>query len=132
MNIHEIVKFPTQLIHVETTYVKSEKTGELTQTEFQIQANVKGMVSDKNTGKSIITIKVSNNEYYIEIAKSGVFRFEQEIENEEQAKQFLEIQGVRILWSYVREDIYSISSRMLPAPIMIPTIDVLQTIEKAQ
>ena len=48
------------------------------------------------------------------------------------AKQFLEIQGVRILWSYVREDIYSISGRMLTRPIMVPTIDVLQTIKKAQ
>ncbi len=132
MNINEIVKFPNQLIHVETTHVKSEKSGELSKNEFNIEAHLEGEILDKNKGRSIITIKVSNDEYYIEITKVGDFKFEQEIEDEKEAKQFLEIQGVRILWSYVREDIYSISGRMLTRPIMVPTIDVLQTIKKAQ
>lgn len=132
MNINEIVKFPNQLIHVETTHVKSEKQGKLTQNEFNVEAHIEGEILDKNKGSSVITIKVSNDEYYIEITKVGIFKFEQEIEDEKEAKKFLEIQGVRILWSYVREDIYSISAKMLPHPIMIPTIDVLQTIKKAQ
>ena len=132
MNINEIVKFPNQLIHVETTHVKSEKSGKLKHNEFNIEAHVEGEILDKNNGKSIITIKVSNDEYYIEITKAGEFKFEHQIEDEKEAKLFLEVQGVRILWSYVREDIYSISAKMLPHPIMIPTIDVLQTIKKAQ
>lgn len=58
--------------------------------------------------------------------------FSDEINDEKSAIQFMEIQGVRILWSYIREDLYSISSKMLPQPIMIPTIDVMKTLEKAE
>lgn len=43
----------------------------------------------------------------------------------------MEIQGIRLLWSFAREDIYEISSKMLPKPIMLPTIDVMKTLRKS-
>lgn len=132
MKVNEIVKFPTQLVHVETVSLKSEKKGEKVNEELSISANVEGEITGKRTGKSIISIRIGNEDYYIEMTKVGVFAFDDEIEDEDEAKYFMEIQGVRILWSYIREDIYTISARMLSNPIMIPTIDVLKTIQKAQ
>jgi preprotein translocase subunit SecB len=132
MKINEIVNFPTQLIRVETVKINAEKFGEKVPYEFDIAAETKGEIVDEHTGKSFIKIKVKNKEFCIEEEKVGIFKFEDTILNEQSAVRFMEIQGVRILWSYIREDIYTISSKMLPSPIMIPTIDVLKTLEKAE
>lgn len=132
MNIKEIVMFPTQLTHVETICLKAEKLSEEVKNEFIIAAETKGEILDESTGKSYIRIKVENEGFYMEEEKVGVFKFEGVIEDEKSAIQFMEVQGVRILWSYIREDLYSISSKMLLHPIMIPTIDVMKTLEKAE
>ena len=132
MNINELVMFPTQLTDVETVRFHAEKMAAKVKSEFSISAEVKGEVLDEKTGRSNIIIKVENEDYYIEEEKIGIFEFEETIEDERLAIQFMEVQGVRILWSYIREDLYSISSKMLPRPIMIPTIDVMQTLEKAE
>lgn len=132
MNINEIVMFPTQLMSVETISFKAEKINEEVKKEFSIVAETKGEIIDATTGKSYIRIKVENDDFYMEEEKVGIFKFSDEINDEKSAIQFMEIQGVRILWSYIREDLYSISSKMLPQPIMIPTIDVMKTLEKAE
>jgi len=75
---------------------------------------------------------VFNDEFSLKEEKIGIFKFEEDIIDEKKAIQFMEVQGIRILWSYIREDLYSISSKMLSRPIMIPTIDVMKTLEKAQ
>ena len=132
MKIEEIVMFPTQLKYVETVSIKAEKLSNDIKKEFNITVNTMGEIMDKKTGKCTIQIRVGNEEYYIEEEKVGIFEFENEIDDEKKAVQFMEVQGIRILWSYVREDLYSISSRMLSKPLMIPTIDVMKTLEKAQ
>lgn len=132
MNINEIVTFPVQLEQVETLSIRAEKRSNEVRQEFTISASVKGEVIDKSTGKSIIEIKVCNDDFFIEEKKTGIFRFQEEITDEDAAVKFMEAQGIRILWSYIREDLYSVSSKMLLKPIMIPTIDVMKTLEKAQ
>lgn len=131
MNIKEIVFFPTQLESVEMISIKAEKNGEVTE-KIKISATSEGVIIDENHGKTIITICVENEGFKIEETKAGLFSFDGKIEDEEEARRFMEIQGVRILWSYVREDIYTISSKMLPVPLTLPTIDVMKTLEKAQ
>ena len=132
MKVNEVVNFPVQLVHVETVRINAEKKKELIHNELNISVEVEGTILDKKTGKSMITIQTGNDEFMIEITKVGIFKFDEDIKDEGEAKYFMEIQGIRILWSYVREDIYTISGRMLPRPIMLPTIDVLKTIKKAQ
>ncbi|MDE6055762.1 MAG: hypothetical protein K2G55_18860 [Lachnospiraceae bacterium] len=132
MIIEEIVMYPTQLVHVETTFINAKKLSESVSNEFNISAKIKGEVINENVGKSIINISVQNNGYQIEEEKVGIFKFEKEIDDVFKAQQFMEVQGARIMWSYLREDLYTISSKMLPKPIMIPTIDVMRTLEKAQ
>ena len=131
MNIKEIATFPVQLEQVETLSIQAEKYSSEVRQEFSISASVKGEVIDKSTGKSTIEIKVCND-FSIEEKKVGIFKFQEEITDEEAAINFMEVQGIRILWSYVREDFYTVSSKMLLKPIMIPTIDVMKTLEKAQ
>ena len=132
MNIKEIATFPVQLEQVETLSIQAEKYSSEVRQEFSISASVKGEVIDKGTGKSTIEIKVCNDDFSIEEKKVGIFKFQEEITDEEAAINFMEVQGIRILWSYVREDFYTVSSKMLLKPIMIPTIDVMKTLEKAQ
>lgn len=132
MNIKEIVTFPVQLQYVETLSVRAEKHSSEVRQEFNISAGIKGEVIDKNTGKSTIKIQVCNDDFFIEEVKTGIFHFMEDINDEEAAVHFMEVQGIRILWSYIREDLYSISSKMLEKPIMIPTIDVMKTLENAQ
>ena len=137
MNIKEIATFPVQLEQVETLSIQAEKYSSEVRQEFSISASVKGEVIDKSTirestGKSTIEIKVCNDDFSIEEKKVGIFKFQEEITDEEAAINFMEVQGIRILWSYVREDFYTVSSKMLLKPIMIPTIDVMKTLEKAQ
>ncbi|MDE5700445.1 MAG: hypothetical protein K2I96_24095 [Lachnospiraceae bacterium] len=132
MNIEEIVMYPTQLVHVETTFINAKKVSESVSTEFTISAEIKGEIMNENMGKSIINISVQNDGYQIEEEKVGIFKFEKEIEDAFRAQQFMEVQGARIMWSYLREDLYTVSSKMLPKPIMLPTIDVMRTLEKAQ
>ena len=132
MNISEIVMFPTQLVHVETIRFSAEKKNDEVKDQYNIVAETRGEILDDKIGKSYIRIRVENDDFRIEEEKVGVFQFAESIDDEKKAIQFMEVQGVRILWSYLREDLYSISSRMLAKPIMIPTIDVMKTLEKAE
>lgn len=132
MNIKEIAYFPTQLKHVETQSIKAEKRAATIKGEFSIGVEVKGEIINDDTGKSTVKIIVENEDFYMEEVKIGLFGFSEKITNEKQAIQFMEVQGIRILWSYLREDLYSISSKMLSVPIMIPTIDVMKTLENAE
>lgn len=132
MNIGEIVMFPTQLVHVETTKFSAEKKSNEVKAKFSVTAETRGELMDSKNGKSYIKIRVENDDFYIEEEKVGIFQFSESIDDEKKAIQFMEVQGVRILWSYIREDLYSISSKMLATPIMIPTIDVMKTLEKAE
>ena len=100
--------------------------------KFGIKAETNGRIVDEFIGETHITVRVESEGFYIEEEKVGIFKFDEKIEDEKKVILFLEAQGVRILWSYIREDLYAISSKMLPNPIMIPTIDVMKTLEKAE
>lgn len=132
MNVKELVMHPAQLIHVETVRFSAEKKSQTVSHEFNVEASTEGEDIDENTGKSHIKIKVYNDDFCVEEEKVGVFKFEEKIADSKTIIRFMEVQGLRILWSYIREDLYSITAKMLEVPIMLPTIDVMKTVEKAQ
>lgn len=132
MNIQELVMHPAQLVRVETIRFNAEKKSAEVDRKFDVEASTKGEIVDDVYGKSHIIIKVSNDDFYFEEEKIGIFQFDEKIPDQKSAIQFMEVQGVRILWSYIREDLYSITAKMMEQPIMLPTIDVMRTIEKAQ
>lgn len=74
---------------------------------------------------------VKGEGFQIEVEEKGVFEFSG-LENEKTISKFLEAQAIKILWSYVRESIYDLSVRMLRKPILIPIIDVIETLKKAE
>ena len=132
MNVAELGRHPAQLIHVETVRFSAEKKSQTVSREFNVEASTEGESIDENTGKSHIRIKVYNDDFWVEEEKIGVFQFEDKSMDPQTAVRFMEVQGLRILWSYVREDLYSITAKMLEVPVMLPTIDVMQTVEKAK
>ena len=134
MRIEEIVKHDAQLIKVELVKVIAEKKdieGEKSN-ELNIEAEIEHTIVDSKHGIATAKIKIYNNYLKLEINENGYFEFSNEIEDIEKAGAFLEVQGVRLLWSYAREDIHTISSKMLLRPIILPTIDVLETIKLAK
>ena len=56
MKIDELVNFPTQLVHVETTKIIAEKKGEEIKKNFDIAVNTGKCILDNSTGKSVINI----------------------------------------------------------------------------
>lgn len=133
MNINEIVLFPAQLTETKTTKISAEAKENIGN-KFGIKVETNGRIVDEFIGETHITVRVESEGegFYLEEEKVGIFKFDEKIEDEKKVILFLEVQGVRILWSYIREDLYTISSKMLPNPIMIPTIDVMKTLEKAE
>ncbi len=131
MNINEIVLFPAQLTETKTMKICAEAKENIGN-KFGIKAETNGIIVDEFIGETHITVRVETEGFYIEEEKVGIFKFDEKIEDEKKVILFLEAQGVRILWSYIREDLYTISSKMMPNPIMIPTIDVMKTLEKAE
>lgn len=133
MNIKELILHPAQLKEVELIKAKCEKT-ELynpSNLEVSISANLTSENVKENSGNSKIEILIEGEGFNIEVVEIGIFSFD-EIDDLEQIKRFLEVQGVKVLWSYVRETVYDFSGKLLRKPIMLPTIDVLKTLEKAE
>ena len=134
MKIEEIVKHDAQLVNKELVKIIAEKKeiiGEKSN-ELNITAEITHEIVDDRHGISTASIKIYNDYYNLEIIENGYFEFSNKIEDENKAGAFLEVQGVRLLWSFAREDIFTISSKMLSKPIILPTIDVLETIKSAK
>ncbi len=133
MNIKELVLHPAQLIEVELIKANCEKTElyNASNSEISISANLSSENVKENSGNSKIEIIIEGEGFKIEVIEIGLFEFV-DIDDLEQIKIFLEVQGVKVLWSYVRETIYNFSGKLLRKPIMLPTIDVLKTLEKAE
>ena len=131
MEFNEIVEHEAQLRHVETIKINAEKKKEYVENTLSIRASTKGEVIDNKTGYSSLYVIVENDGYILEVNKRGKFQLSNGISNKKKAIEFMEIQGIRLLWSFAREDIYEISSKMLPKPIMLPTIDVMKTLRKS-
>lgn len=133
MEIRDMVLHPAQVEEVSLIKLNCEKNDEFNKdnTEIGIGISVSGEQVDSYTGKTLIEVNIDGTGFTISVILEGIVTFDVDIP-EEQVIKFLEVQGVRILWSYVREVIYDISGRMLRKPIMLPTIDVMKTIENSQ
>ena len=132
MQIKELIMHPAQLEKVELVKVECEKAPDYNDENniLDISIEIDAEKIDTKNGASTINIHLKGEGFYINVVERGQFSFDN-IE-EENIPSFLEAQGVKILWSYVREVIYDLSGKMLRKPILIPTIDVLHTLENAE
>lgn len=70
-------------------------------------------------------------EFELNITQMGKFVKNEEIDiSKEDFEDFLAVQGIRLLWSFARENVYEISCKMLRHPILLPTLDVMKTLKK--
>lgn len=132
MEIKELVMHPAQLEKVELIKVNCEKESTYNEenNKLDISLELGAEIIDANNGASIINVNIKGEGFFINIVERGQFSFDNIGENN--IPRFLEVQGVKILWSYVREVIYDLSGKMLRKPILIPTIDVLHTLENVE
>lgn len=133
MEIRELILHPAQLQEVELVKVVCNKTKHYNpeNTEINISVNVEVYTVSIMEGKTSVTITIEGEGFDIQVVEVGLFKFGG-IDDNEKIKLFLEVQGIKLMWSYIRETIYDFSGKLLRKPIMLPTIDVLKTIENAE
>lgn len=138
IEISEIIEHEIQLKKVELVRVNCECNGkEMVNKESKtnINVNVKSEIVNEKSGYSYIHITVINDEegFHFEILQRGLFvSINDMTDKKDEFDKFLAIQGIRIMWSYVRESLYDISCRMIGKPFILPTLDVMKTLSNVE
>ena len=112
---HDIQLIDTRMVSLHCNVNKKESEKDI---KTNISIVTQGDAVTDKCGESIIQVKVVSDIFELEITQSGKF------------ENFLATQGIRLLWSFVRENVYEISCKMLRKPIMLPTLDVMKTLNK--
>lgn len=130
MVLHDIQLVDTHMVSVNCN-VDVEKMENEDNIETNIAIGVKGNAIDDKNGEAIVDVEITSEFFSLNIIQRGIFVINNETEiSKEQFEQFLVFQGVRLLWSFARENVYEISCKMLRKPIMLPTLDVVKTLQK--
>jgi preprotein translocase subunit SecB len=90
------------------------RTGKISENVFFNELNLE--IKDKEEERFPINLFVS---------LKGIFEFE-EIESEVEVFDFLKLQGVQMVFPYLRAMVSSITSSSMFAPVILPIIDVSQ------
>ncbi len=127
--LHDIQLMDTRMVSLHCNVNEKEVKEDNIKTNISIvtQGNA---VTDR-IGESIIRVNVVSEVFELEITQLGRFEKNSELEiSKESFEKFLATQGIRLLWSFVRENVYEISCKMLRKPIMLPTLDVMKALKK--
>lgn len=130
--LHDVQLVEAKLISLNCE-VKDKKDSVVTDIVTNMAITTKGTAIDENKGYADISINLDSEIFIFKIIQRGEF----EIKNSEKIpiekfEKFLATQGIRILWSYARETVFEISCKMLRKPIMLPTLDVIRTLENSK
>jgi len=131
----ELIKHELQLKEVEVISIKMDKNIEFASTEKSIDLalviKIEHDIIDDKRGYTVINVQVGDDTtpFKIEVTQRGLFETDEIVEHDIFSR-FLEIQGLKILWSYVRQTIFDITAKTGHEPYMLPTLDVLATLEK--
>ena len=79
----------------------------------------------------IIDFESSVKPFSINITYRGVCLLDNIKCSESQFKAFLEAQGVKLLWPYIKPAVADFMIKMDIDPLKLPTLDVLKTMERA-
>lgn len=127
--LHSVQLVDTRMVSLHCD-VKTESIEE-GNVKTNIFVSSKGKIISDNLGESVIQIKIVSEIFEMDITHSGSFKKNEEIEVSEKVfEKFLATQGIRLLWSFARENVYEITCKMLRKPIMLPTLDVMKAIKK--
>lgn len=141
IEINELIKHPIQLIGVDMVSCSIEKNSDQLQTVEYSNAEVKLKTWAKldtitsNLGYTYLNIRIgfadSNNPFSMNVTYRGACSLRKDIQVNSNFEKFLETQGLKLLWPYLRVAITDLMIKMDVQPIKLPTIDVLETMKSA-
>lgn len=130
---HKIQLKSVHMIKVEAAYNHDvsldEKRDKLT-----VEVANNGNVINKYQSEAILELKVffedvEPSPFNIHVVFRGLCETEEDIP-EHLLKKFAELQSIPLLWPYIRQALSDIMTKMSIDPILLPTMDVLQTFAK--
>lgn len=134
MLIRELMMHSAQLTETDIIEIKAQKSKQSCSDEhINIETKVTSETISEQEGYSYIQVSLipESGNFTFSATVRGKFETKEPIERET-FERFLLAQGVRILWSYVREIIYDLTGKMLRNAILLPTLDVVKTLAKAK
>lgn len=140
IEINELINHPIQLEGVDMISCNLNKEMELydsQNSDIEVKLKSWGKINkyDNNIGYSFLNIKIDFSgeikPFYIDVTYRGKCILDKKIEGDARFENFLETQGLKLLWPYIRVAITDIMIKMDIEPIKLPTLDVLKTMEKA-
>ena len=141
IEIREFVNHPIQLIEVEMVSCNLKKNTEnfdgnkIDNTIVKLKAWGELSESEKNVGYTYLNIKIDfeeeNKPFFIDVIYRGKCVLDNMIDDDVKYERFLEAQGLKLLWPYLRVAITDMMIKMDIEPIKLPTIDVLKTMDKS-
>ena len=141
LEMKELVLHPIQLIGVELIEcnlfknVNFKEKAILDDMSVNLKAWSKLEEEDRKIGYTylnvIIDFESSVKPFSINITYRGVCLLDNIKCSESQFKAFLEAQGVKLLWPYIKPAVSDFMIKMDIDPLKLPTLDVLKTMERA-
>lgn len=141
IEINELIKHPIQLIGVDMVscdikkYIECINTVEYNDAQVKLRTYSKLDADDKNIGFTYLNIIIEfsedNKPFKMDVTYRGKCILDKDIKDTKKFEKFLETQGLKLLWPYLRVAITDLMIKMDVQPIKLPTIDVLQTMKRA-
>lgn len=134
MTIRELIMHQAQLKETDIIEINAKKVNELCSEEhISIETKVSSDIINDKEGYSYIQVMLipEGGDFSLSVTVRGRFEIETPLD-QSAFERFLLAQGVKILWSYVREVIYDLTGRMLRSAFLLPTLDVVQTLAKTK
>jgi len=102
----------------------------------EIKAGIAIDADDKAQGRVELEISLgdgdpNDNKFYVKVKVSGIFRLESDNDHEiSEFANLLKVNGVAILFPYVRSLIAELTSKGSELPIILPTFNVAELLEE--
>lgn len=111
-------------------YIKKEKT------KIPVKISSWGEITSDVEGDAFLNIvlgKIDETPFYIDITQKGKCCTSELLEKEK-FENFLESQGIRLIWSFIRQEIFNLTSKMGNeiTAYLLPTIDVIRAVNYAK
>lgn len=136
MDIEKVIGHPLQLLEVVVEKISCRHTDLDTELEnesihkLQIKVSTKAKIVKDDRAYGYLILKLTDDSSppltSIEVVLKGTFVADEE--NRKKLKGFIETQSFPILLPWARELISDLSTRMGMAPVLIPVINVLDTV----
>jgi preprotein translocase subunit SecB len=141
IEIKELINHPIQLVKVEMISCNLEKNiknfDKNALDNLAIKLRAWGQLSEdkKNVGYTYLNVKIDCEEedkpFFLDVVYRGECILYSKIDDDSKYEKFLETQGLKLLWPYLRVAITDIMIKMDIEPVKLPTLDVLKTMGKS-